>query len=376
MKRRSELIGIEALLKAKNTYRLRGIKDITVLEDQLLGQGFRLVDSTEDVRVFGRGFPYWWLSWAYHIGMVLAIIGCFVTFFTAFEGEVTLWPQKEEKISLYSPDTRINKLKKRLGLRVKEKEPEREFSLLLEDFKTDYYQTIRIKYPKKLLSRLAIATGFKGIELQRDEGLYPKLYRTSFKIKIPEGEEIEATTMVNHPFRTKGLTLYQMGYDQRVTLLINGKEKEVEIFKPFEIEGLKEKFMLKAVQHGRVFRKDGTTSEVKPRVELFRVKKFSRPESIAMLYMGKAEDVKGVMITFKDYKEGSVLSYRVDPGVWIIGIAALFVFVGLCARVYGGFYRVRVFQKQGEIYINISTRGLRANRDKILSRISFANKSA
>ncbi len=375
MKRRSELLGVESLLRAKNTFPITGIRDISMLEDQLLGQGFRLIDSSEDMRVFGRGLPYWWLSWGYHIGMVLAIMGCFVTFFTAFEGEVTLWPEKEQRLSLYSPDTRVNRLKKKLGFKVKQQDPEKEFTLKLREFRTDYYQTLRIKYPKNHLSRLALAAGYSKIGLDKQQGLYPKRYLTSFIIKTPDGKEIEATTMVNHPFRTGGLTLYQMGYDQRITLVINGKEKEVEIFKPFEIEGLKGKFMLKAVQHGRVFRKDGTTSEQKPRVELFRVKKFSRPESITMLYMDNAEDVQGVMIAFKDFKEASVLSYRVDPGVWIIGIAALFVFIGLCARVYGRFYRIRIFERQGRVFINISTRGLLADKDKVLTKIWFANKS-
>ncbi len=375
MKKRSDLIAVESLLRAKNTFPIKGIKEISTLEDHLLGQGFRLIDSSETVRVFGKGLPYWWLSWAYHIGMVLAILGFFVTFFTAFEGEVTLWPGKEERVSLYSPDTRINKLKKKLGIRVKNSIPEKEFTLILKEFKTDYYQTIRLDYPKNHLARLALAVGFTNIKFKKDQGLYPKRYLTAFTIKTPEGSKIDATTMVNHPFRMKGLTLYQMGFDQKVTLIINGKEQTVDIYKPFEIEGLKDKYMLKAVQHGRVFRKDGTTSEQKPRVELFRVRQQERPESIAMLYKDEKKDLLGVPIVFKDFEEASVLSYRVDPGVFIIGISTLFILIGLCARVYGRFYRVRIFERQGVVFVNISTRGLLANKDKVLPHVWFANKS-
>ncbi len=374
MRKRAELIPVQAMLKAGNTFKLDGEISVEEVEDRLLRSGFKLIDSSETVRVFGKGVSYWWLSWAYHIGMVLAITGCFVTFFTAFEDEVTLWPEKQERISLYSPDTRINRLKKRLGMRVKDKDPSKEFIIKLKEFRTDYYQMLNIDYPKEALSRISIALGYERIGLKKEKKLYPKHYVTSFTIRTPEGKEIEAETRVNKPFRTKGLTLYQMGFDQRVTLVVNGKKREVEIYKPFELNPLEGRYLLKSVEHGRVYRKDGSSDEQPPRVGLFRIKKQGKPEEVKLLYKDRPEDISGVTIVFKDFKEASLLSYRVDPGVWIIGLAALFVFIGLSVRVYGWWYRVRVFQSHSRVYVNISTRGLLANKEKLLFRLGFAKE--
>jgi hypothetical protein len=89
----------------------------------------------------------------------------------------------------------------------------------------------------------------------------------------------------------------------------------------------------------------------------------------------------GTKIKFIDYREGSYLSYRKDPGVWLVGFACLFVFLGLFVRTLGAWYRLLFVRTLGAwyrlqygiegnlAYVVISTRGILADRDRIMKKL-------
>ncbi len=372
MRKRRELISREAFFRSPNLLEIGGKEVFPAVEERLTRWGFKLIDAGQGQYLFGKGLPYWWLSWTYHLGMIAAIGGFLITAFAAHEDTVSLWPGKTEKISLYSSGTRLNRHLRRLGLDVPERRPEREFTITLDGFSTEYYQSLSFDYPEDALSRLAIGLGWRRIEPAHESGLSPKMWKTTFTLGTPEGEQIRGEARVNHPFRYRGLTLYQMGYEQRMTLAVDGEDMEVTVYRPFRVTGVEGRFLAKTVKLGRMIRKDGTIVEIEPRFELFYLAPDGRGEErIGTVHLDRPIRAKGKELLFKGpVVEASVLSYRVDPGVPLIGLSTLLVFLGLLLRSYGYWYRVRIAEREGRLYMTVSTRGLLARREKVTRRLS------
>jgi cytochrome c biogenesis protein ResB len=349
------------------------------IEDRLKKAGFKFREQTHDavhpgVKVYEKGLQFWWLSWFYHVGIILAIIGFFLTSLFAFEEYIVLYPDKEEMISLHSKDIRWNSLLEYFGLEAPEDMEKDKFILKLKEFRTEYYQGLKLDYPKGKLERLAIGIGAKQLGLfEKGFSYMPKMWLTRLEVKRPDGRILDGRISVNRPFRTKALTLYQMGYDQKITLDVNGETVEAEARVPFSVKGIKGEFVLGMLRLGTLFKKDGTEEEIKPVTELYRIPEEdpSGREKIGEVILGEAIKSNGVVIKFKDYREGSYLSYRKDPGVWLVGIASLFVFLGLIVRSLGAWYRVQVVLEKKLAYVLISSRGILADRDRIIRKLGL-----
>lgn len=346
-------------------------------ENRLKKTGFSFKTQTHDavhpgIKVYEKGIQYWWLSWFYHVGIILAILGFFMTALFAFEKDVLLFPGKPETISLYSKDTRWNRILEKMGMEVPEKKKGEEYILTLEEFITEYYQGLSIDYPKEKLERLALGTGIKKLEPSKKGFSYmPKMWLTRFSVKKPDGRRHYAELWVNRPFRTGYLTLYQMGYEQRVELLANGEVIDAEARVPFEVEDVPGKFVLGSLKTGTLYKKDGTTEEIRPVSNLYYIPE-EDPEArddLGEIGIGDTLDAKGVAFAFRDFKEGSYLSYRKDPGVWVVGLACLFVFLGLFVRSLGAWYRIQYAVENKIAYVLISTRGILADKDRIIRKL-------
>ncbi len=370
LRTRRELLNYNALIKNPGIVDIGPAKKFPEIEMVLTDMGLRMIDADERQYVFGKGAPYWWLSWIYHLGIIVAIAGFLLTALTAHEHILTLWPGKTEKLSLYSPETRLNRYKKLLDYKVPDEIPGREFSVTLKKFSTEYYQSLRFDYPGDWISRLSMGLGWKSIKPARETGLSPKMWKTEFTIRTPDGRTIDAEAWVNHPFRFRGLTLYQMGYDQRMTLEVEGKKMGVEVFQPFEAPGIEGKFIARTVKHGRVHRKDGSVDTIKPRFDLlYQPPGRKKKEPLGTVYLEVPTGIKGKVFTFRNLREASVLSYRIDLGVPVIAVSTLLVFLGLVFRSYGYWYRVRIVQKDSRLLMAVSTRGLLANKEKVFKRL-------
>ncbi|MEK7369422.1 MAG: cytochrome c biogenesis protein ResB, partial [Planctomycetota bacterium] len=60
--------------------------------------------------VYEQGFiHHMWLSLAYHVSVILAVIGAVITFLYSFEKEITIFPDKPVEVAAVSADTRWNK---------------------------------------------------------------------------------------------------------------------------------------------------------------------------------------------------------------------------------------------------------------------------
>ena len=347
------------------------------IEERLKKIGFKLKAEAQDagfprVKIYEKGLQYWWLSWFYHVGIILAIIGFFLTALSAFEKEVTLYPGKPVRISLYSKETRWNKFLKEMGREISEERREDEYTFTLKEFKTDYYQGLKIDYPKDKLARLALGIGIKKIEPSKEGFSYmPKMWLTSLDVKKPDSRVLDAKLWVNKPFRTGALTLYQMGYEQKTKVSVNGEVLEVENRVPFQVKGIEGKFVLGPLKLGTLFKKDGTREKINPVTTVYYIsdKSPNETETLGDLSHGKSLDAKNVVFEFRDYEEASSLSYRKDPGVWLVGLASLFVFLGLSVRSFGAWYRVQCAVEDRTAYILISTRGILADKDRVVTRL-------
>jgi len=374
--------------KPLNLLNLKNHPNIIVIErtdtEKLLKKmRFRLkAKSTEEpqVKVFEKGLPYWWLSWFYHVGIILSIIGFFLTALFAFEKEIVLYPEKSETISLYSKDTRWNKFMKYTGYNVPEEQESKKYILTLKEFGTEYYQGLKFDYPKDKMERLAIGVGIKKIEPSKKEFSYmPKMWLTRLDIKRPDGKILDAELRVNKPFRTGGFTLYQMGYEQKVRLgihpvrksLSNGEILDVIAETPFKVKNIKGEFILSSLKLGTLYKKDGTKEKITPFTTVYYIPEEgpSEREVIGSFRLGETLNARGVAFEFKDYKEASYLSYRKDPGIWFVGSACLFVFLGLFVRSIGAWYRVQCVKEDKTTYILISTRGILADKKRIIKRL-------
>ncbi|MEN8263792.1 MAG: cytochrome c biogenesis protein ResB [Nitrospirota bacterium] len=351
--------------------------DKAAFEKRLKTIGFTFKIQTDDavnpgIKVYEKGIQYWWLSWFYHVGIILAILGFFVTALFAFEKGVLLFPGKPESISLYSKETRWNEFLEKMGMDIPEEQVRDEYVLTLEEFVTEYNQVLKIDYPKGKLERLAIGIGMtKLVPSPKGFSYMPKMWLTRFNVKKPDGEVLYAKLWVNRPFRTGYLTLYQMGYEQRVELLANGKVIDAEARVPFEVEGVNGKFVLGSLKVGTLFKKDGTTEKIDPVTTLYHIPE-DDPKArnvLGEITLGDKIDAKDTAFEFRDYKEGSYLSYRKDPGIWLVGLAGLFVFLGLFVRSLGAWYRIQYAVESKTAYVLISSRGILADKDRIIKKL-------
>jgi cytochrome c biogenesis protein ResB len=344
---------------------------------RLRKMGFKLKAETRDaaepgVKIFEKGVPYWWLSWFYHLGIILAIVGFFLTMLFAFEQGVLLYPGQPETISLSSSETVWNKFLEKLGQKTTENRNENNYILTLKEFRTEYYQGLKIDYPDEKLERLALGLGINKLEPSTEGFSYmPKMWLTKLVVKKPDGKVMDAALWVNKPFRTGGLTLYQMGYEQKIDLRVNGIAMEVEARVPFTVDGVEGKFALGSLKTGELFKKDGSSEEITPVTTVYFIPEddASAKKGIGELNFGGTMEFNGTLFEFADYKEGSYLSYRNDPGVWLVGFACLFVFLGLIVRNLGAWYRIQCAFEKKIAYVLISTRGILADKDRIIRKL-------
>ncbi|MBI4698567.1 MAG: cytochrome c biogenesis protein ResB [Nitrospirae bacterium] len=347
------------------------------IEDRTRKIGFKPKAGSKDipsVRIFEKGLQYWWLSWFYHVGIILAVLGFFITALFSFEGEVVLYPGKPNTISLYSKETRWNIFLKNIGRKVADAGKEDEYVLTLKEFQTEYYQGLKIDYPDSKLERLALGAGIRKIEPSKKGFSYmPRMWLTHLEVTRPDGKVLDARMWVNKPFRTGPLTLYQMGYEQKTKLSVNNEVMEVENRIPFEIKNVKGKFVLGSLTLGTLFKKDGSQEKIIPASILYYIpdEKPAEKEELGKLSPGERLNAKDVSFEFKGYEEASYLSYRKDPGVWLVGLACLFVFTGLFVRSFGAWYRIQYAVEGQTAYVLISTRGILADKDRIIRRLHF-----
>lgn len=241
------------------------------------------------------------VSALYHLALFAMFAGFFTTFLVSYGGKITLAPGEETTVSFKWSETNWYRFAPKFGLKAPP-DVESDFKIRLESFDTT------------------------NVEMGGE--LFVKDWTSS--IQVTENGEVvkEKDIEVNDPMVYGGLKFYQANYDQRITLDVDGEKVETTARAPLTLGD--EDWQVRPVRHGTLLTDEGS-EPIEPYLEL-------KPPDVegenVRVDRGKETDVSGHNVTFIDFTESSVLTYKRDPAVKYLWIFWM-VFTGLIAvRVY------------------------------------------
>jgi hypothetical protein len=361
----------------------------------LTERGYHVLRATGGVLTARRGPWPEGVSLLYHLAMAVAILGFIASALHAFGGDVTLYPGEPVVVRTASLESGWHRFLNRTATRsIITWYPceaarvdtsvwgRRSVTLTLNEFITEWELHKGKYYPKDWKSDLAV----------RVVGHGPEVYWPSRMIEV------------NRPLRAGGLTFYQMAYEQSFDVVVWQDEEEVErvtaqSYVPFTLESVEGMFFPGTLRVGTLFERSEAPRPVVPHVSL----KWQPPETAvdttglegaaaetpavtpgeripgtptdetlvadsdtAAALAGAAAEtlapppppervelgdlsaeeplaVEGVTLTLENPYEGSVLTYRHDPGVLPLYIAIVAFIAGLALRTYWPSYRVSLW---------------------------------
>ncbi len=319
--------------------------------------------------VYEQGFiHYIWLSLAFHVAVLLAVIGSTITFLFAFEGEMTIFPGTPPvEVATVSADTLWNKrFGKGEGLVVSE---DAKFSLGLKEFTVEYTQRPTIvDFPRRgIVPRMKDAWGLKGLKVvAREDSYYPVGYASELVVYENGAPVKEARVEVNTPLRYRGLTIYQSAYEYKFDLYADGNKIEAGEDDIYTIPGLDGTLEPGNVTAGKLYLSDGTEYVIEPFAKMTytppepeeaegegeaegdagaEAKEKAMPETFKLIE-GKPMDIKGTSVRIENVHAGTILSYRRDPGVSLLWIAVPVIFFAMLFRAWGRWCRASYIVEQ------------------------------
>jgi cytochrome c biogenesis protein ResB len=337
-------------------------------KEVLRSRRYKILSGVSDVITARRGPWPEGVSLLYHLAMAVAIVGFIVSALTAFEGDVTLYPGEPESVPMTSAETGLFRIRNAIAdWDLGGWQPfafarpdtttwgDRVVTLTLDEFRTEWELYEGKYYPRDWISELTVEWPIKEGQIELMGRVVEAEGTTTQKDLIIE---------VNRPLRRGGLTFYQMAYEQTFDVVVRRGAREAEriaaqSYVPFTLESVGGMFFPGTLRVGTLFQKYRETEPIVPHVPL----KWQPPEPEAE---ARAEDAPahgapperveigdlsaevplemgGVTLTLENPYEGSVLSYRHDPGVPLLYAAIVAFLVGLSIRTYWPSYRVRVW---------------------------------
>jgi hypothetical protein len=311
--------------------------------------------------VYEQGFiHYLWLSLAFHVAVLLAVIGSTITFLFSFESEMTIFPGTPVEVATVSADTLWNKrFGEGEGLVVSE---DAKFSLGLKEFTVEYTQRPTIvDFPRRgIVPRIKNAWRLGGLKVvAKEDSYYPVGYASELVVYENGSPVKEARVEVNTPLRYRGLTIYQSAYEYKFDLYADGNKVEAGEDDIYTIPGLDGTLEPGYVITGKFYLRDGTEYVIEPFVKMTYTppepeevegegeaegdaatdaKEKAMPETFK-LAEGKPMDIKGTSVRIDNVRAGTILSYRHDPGVSLLWIAVPIIFFAMLFRAWGRWCR-------------------------------------
>jgi len=329
----------------------------------------------QGINILEKGWSYRWLTWGYHVAILFCFFGFLMTYMFAFEGEITLYPGEAATIK----PAAINRWDKNSG----HKHKKLDFKIMLDEFITEYNQFPQLDYPADKFSRLAIAMGWKDPKyLLKGEAYAPKDWKSRLKVMKGNQVVLEKTIEVNNPLSYQGITFYQAAYKQTLQVQIDDNPISFETDTDSEliIPGVDGMLKFDTIRTGTLFKKDGRTEKINAFTEVSLIKK-DRNGKTETEKLGRLEHDGGMyigdkMISLREFKEASVLSYRYDPGVAILWWSGVSLLIAMTLRVFGAWYRImyRLGKKGGASYLllTVKTKGLMANEERLIKMLKHS----
>ncbi|HHT9151923.1 MAG TPA: cytochrome c biogenesis protein ResB [Candidatus Hypogeohydataceae bacterium YC40] len=334
--------------------------------------------------VFEQGFiHYVWLSLSYHISVIIAVIGAVITFLFAFESTLTIYPGEPVEVATVSKDIRWNKY---IGAETHfEVPPEAKFKLGRENFSITYTQKPSIEnFPAKGFGpRLKESLKPGGLIVSSaEDAFYAVEYASRIVVYSGGRPGKEVTVKVNEPLRYRGLTFYQSAYDYRFDLLANGVKVEPDASGKYMLPGVEGEFTAQQVVSGTLLLKDGSKCIIRPFVKLAYMGggpatpgegKPASGREVFKIYEGERKEIKGVQVEVGNIKAGTVLSYRHDPGVPLLWIAAPVLFFGMLFRAWGRWLRtsyiVQKIPEGSQAYVQVQRAGIFGGEVRMMGKL-------
>jgi hypothetical protein len=311
-----------------------------------------------------KGLPFRWMSWSYHLCILVAIGGFCVTYLLAFEGYETIAVGERKVISFGSHTTNWQELAGLFG--IKRATDSRRVEIELERFITEHVQKPSLEYPGDPLKRLTGAWGLGDESISYSvttDSVYPRDWFSVLKVyengDLAQKKKIE----VNDPLRYAGLTLYQIGYEYEFDLEVGGETlTSILAETPFMIPQMEGEFRLRTPRVGTLFRYDGRIELLAPSAKLQHRPPAGQGErrwtTVARMVVGQPAEVMRTDMALRNLRESSVLGYRCDPGVPLLWASTVVLMVVMVLRIYLPWYQVRchVDDSTGRTLVTISIR--------------------
>lgn len=335
----------------------------TVLREKL---GFHVASKDDHRVVMEKGLPYRWLSLLYHLGFILCFVGFLLTFLFAYEETLTLRPGEP---TLLEPAKR-GRLLEMLG-RGKGKSG---FQVILDEFRSEYVESPELVYPDDKRTRLALGLGWTRPRFKTaTASLAPKGWKSEVRV-IESAKTVQRKTIeVGDPMRYGGYAFLQTAFDHSYKIRVGGNPilLEAEANAEVIIPGLARPLEFGSLTGGTLFKMDGGIERVVPRVKV----RDADAEDLGLLELGDTLEVDGVRVTFVDFIESSILTYRFDPGMAVLWWAGIFVLVVMALRFYGSWYRAEYMLDERDgivrLSLSISSTGVASDPDKIAERVEY-----
>ncbi|HHT9117868.1 MAG TPA: cytochrome c biogenesis protein ResB [Candidatus Hypogeohydataceae bacterium YC38] len=328
--------------------------------------------------IYEQGFPHYvWLSLAYHLSIILAVVGATITFLFAFESELTIYPGEPAEVATVSQQTKWSKLMHSSeNLIIPE---EKRFKLGLKGFSIKYVPKPIVKdFPAKGFGpRLKETLSLGGLTVASPEDSYYPIEYSSHLVVYEKGiPQKEAIVKVNVPLRYRGLTLYQSAYDYKFDLYAGDDKLSPDEKGHYKLPGVEGEFATQQVVSGTLHLKDGKACTLKPFLRLT----YSTPEGgeekkpqVFKLFEREDKEIMGVKLRVENVRAGTVLSYRHDPGVPILWIAAPVLFFGMLFRAWGRWYRASYLVERAPsgsvLYFNLQRAGVWGDESRLIERL-------
>lgn len=325
-----------------------------------------------------RGLPLKEISVFSHFCILLCLIGFVVTHLGAHEGEVTLYPGQSKDLNTlelrsFGPfGPRVNGL-----------------SLKLEEFLIEYSEHAKLDYPKDPHERLKRALDIGKplvtfLPKPAPEGMTVKDYIS--RLVALKGERLlqKVDLEVNKPLTLGGVIFYQMAYEQSFDLLINGHPslQGLSPEKEFTLPDHEGTFSIDYLTTGVLYLADGRKEEVVASGPLYHQRanasEGSKPTKVGMLTAESPFELNGLSLTLTAFKQGSVLSYRYDPGLGLLYLASSLFFIAMTVRSWGRRYTLRCLVEEeeghGMVSFALASMGLTAKPEAVMERLEKALK--
>jgi hypothetical protein len=332
--------------------------------------------------VVEKGFPIRWLSLAYHLFLLVALVGFAVSSLSAFGSVFALAEGERKPIPPASPKTPWTTITGAFG--INEESGQKRLEIELTDFFITYRESPRLQYPASVSARFLSlwkgATSRPRYILPKGS-LTPGDWHSALNV-YREGEAAMRKTIdVGNPLRLAGITLHQIGYQHSFDLR-PGEEtlSNLRAEEPFIIPQMEGQFLLETPRGGTVRKYGGGFEEAPLSAKLkYRPPASSTSRSwkvVAELSPGQTVNVMHTPMTLSNVTESSILMYHSDPGAPLLLAVALSVIILMALRIYLPWYQVHCFAERMNdgalVTISIRMVGLLARPERLKQRINEA----